>query len=217
MAAVTLRRGRLPDAERLFAEAADARLRQQNPDSPKLAESLNNLALLMNARGDAADAAPVLERVVKLFSRAYGSNSPIAVSARLNLVSSLTETRRFAEAQTLLDDVRSIVRDHPTVQPGLELEIGLRASRLDLAEGHTDLALRDARAAVAAQGRLGPASPRRSPGSRGRRPAKERSSQRRHGGAEAGPGHSGGHPAADGLRPGAAAPPHGRNHAGPRR
>lgn len=65
------------------------------PLDPRLAMGLNNLALLLQQQGRAAEAAPLFEEAATRIGRAH----PYAAAIHLNLATLLLEERRYAEAE----------------------------------------------------------------------------------------------------------------------
>ncbi len=71
-------RGDYPEAERQF-EPALKTAEGFGPQDPRLARSLNNLALLYYAQGDYAEAEPLYKRALAISEKALGrDHSPIA-------------------------------------------------------------------------------------------------------------------------------------------
>jgi hypothetical protein len=63
-------------AEPLFRRALAIREKVLGPDHPDTAQSINNLALVLYAKGDYAGAEPLLRRALAIREKALGPNHP---------------------------------------------------------------------------------------------------------------------------------------------
>ena len=83
--AVALRNvGAIEEAEALHREAV-AKRREVVPDSPSLAESLNNLSGILLGRGDYAEAREILEEALAIRTRILGPDALLTAQTRSNL------------------------------------------------------------------------------------------------------------------------------------
>jgi tetratricopeptide (TPR) repeat protein len=117
------------------------RERFYGPDDPDVAQSLNNLALLLKATNRLGEAEPLFRRALAIDEQRYGPDHPSVATALNNLAGLLRDTNRPAEAEplhrrALAIDERSYGPDHPSVATALNnLAILLRATnRLGEAE-----------------------------------------------------------------------------------
>jgi tetratricopeptide (TPR) repeat protein len=86
------RNGPAYSAARLLLERALAvREKALGPEHPATATSLNNLALLLHAKGDLAGARPLLERALAIREKALGPEHPDTATSLNDLASVLRD------------------------------------------------------------------------------------------------------------------------------
>ena len=71
------------------------------PTDPRLATSLNNLALLYKTQGDYAKAEPLYKRSLAIVEKALGPDHPSVATSLENYAKLLRATKREAEAEKL--------------------------------------------------------------------------------------------------------------------
>ena len=85
----------------LLEEIVPVLEKQPDPEAPKLATALNNLATLYQATNRLAEAEPLMQRALKIDEKSYGPEHP-AVATRLNNLARLyQDTNRLTEAEPL--------------------------------------------------------------------------------------------------------------------
>jgi tetratricopeptide (TPR) repeat protein/tRNA A-37 threonylcarbamoyl transferase component Bud32 len=118
--------GRLEDAERAFARAADELTADLGPDHPDVARVRNNVAALRRANGQPDVAVEIFERNLAVFDGTFGAAHSDAGTTRINLAVALLDLGRFSEAHAHADDAvaslqRALGPDHPTVARALTI------------------------------------------------------------------------------------------------
>jgi len=98
---------RYAEAEKLF-KLAVAEGEQFGASDSRLADSLNNLALMYHTQGDYAKAKPLYKRSLAIWERALGPEHPNLADSLEDYGVLLKATGRAAEAQTLLDRAAAI-------------------------------------------------------------------------------------------------------------
>ncbi len=88
------------------------------PDDPRLATSLNNLALLYKAQGKYAEAEPLLKRAFAIFEKALGPDHPNVATSLANYAAVLRKTGRTTEAAKLEARAKAIRAQHAKENPG---------------------------------------------------------------------------------------------------
>ena len=82
------------------------------PEDPRLAASLNNLALLYDAQGNYAQAEPLYKRSLAIVEKALGPEHPDVATALENYADLLRKTKREAEAENLEARAKAIRAKH---------------------------------------------------------------------------------------------------------
>src|SRR5712692_963022 len=101
-------------------EALALREQALEPTHPDVAQSLNNLALLLRATGDSTGARPLYERALRIREQALGPTHP-AVAESLNNLAFLLQTRGdYAGARALYERARLV--DLALSRTSVELE-----------------------------------------------------------------------------------------------
>jgi tetratricopeptide (TPR) repeat protein len=78
-------------------------------ESTEVAAALTELANLYQKQGCLQKAEPLFLRVVQMFDKLMGSDSPSTAASRCNLAGVLQEQKRFNEADTLLRDALKVL------------------------------------------------------------------------------------------------------------
>ncbi len=99
--------GRYAEAEKAL-QAALTEAEHFGPQDPRLAASLNNLALLYHAQGKYAEAEPLLKRALAIFEKALGPEHPNVATSLENYAVLLRKMNRQAEAAELEARARAI-------------------------------------------------------------------------------------------------------------
>jgi tetratricopeptide (TPR) repeat protein len=71
------------------------------PEHPDTANSMNNLAFLLDAQGKPAEAEPLCQRALAIYEKALGPEHPYTVVVRNNLIQFYRKQGRNAEADAL--------------------------------------------------------------------------------------------------------------------
>ena len=75
--------------------------KNDGPDHPETADSLNDLAFLYNSMGDQAKALPLYQRALKIREKALGPDHPYTAISLNNLAEAYRENGDFAKAEPL--------------------------------------------------------------------------------------------------------------------
>jgi tetratricopeptide (TPR) repeat protein len=119
--------GRYDEAERLYREALEVRLKAFGPSHSAVAETRANLAALAYARGDLAAAEALHREVLALEEARLAPDDPGVALALANLAEVLAGRGRQAEAAPLLERALAIREGRPPRGAGDELAAaGLR-------------------------------------------------------------------------------------------
>ena len=126
--------GRYADAESLHKRALAIREKALGPEHPRVASSLNNLAVLYDAQGRYADAEPLIKRSLAIDEKALGPQHP-KVAVGLNNLARLYDAQgRYADAEPLYKRALAIQEkalgpQHPDVGQSLNNLAGLYESQ----------------------------------------------------------------------------------------
>ncbi len=117
-------RGQYAEAAKLF-EAALKETEEFGPEDPRLALSLNELALLYQAQGKYAQAEPLYKRALAVAEQALGPNHPQVATSLNNLALLYHHQGKYAEAEPLYKRALAIREkvlgpEHPHVAACLE-------------------------------------------------------------------------------------------------
>ncbi len=117
-------RGDYAEAEKQLTAAVKEAEEFARPD-PRLARSLNNLALLYQAQGRHAEAEPLHKRALAIREKVLGSEHPDVAESYNNLAQLYQAQGRFAEAEpfhrrALAIWERALGPEHPDVAQSLE-------------------------------------------------------------------------------------------------
>ena len=130
--------GLYPEAESQLRAVLATRRRTLGPEHPDLAESLNNLASLLQDRGDLAGAEPLHREALAIWRKALGDGHPRVATSLNNLAGLLKSRDDLAGAEPLYRESLSIWRkavgdEHPDVAASLNNLASLLTARGDLA------------------------------------------------------------------------------------
>jgi tetratricopeptide (TPR) repeat protein len=103
-----LERGELDDAEALLRKSVKLLEAQLGPTSNRLADPLNNLAVVLIERGDFAAALPLIDRVVAL-RIAKDPRDPHLTTVYANRTEALLELGRIADASEALEKASAVL------------------------------------------------------------------------------------------------------------
>ncbi|MCR9161836.1 MAG: protein kinase domain-containing protein [Nannocystaceae bacterium] len=120
-----LERGELDRAEALLREAVDRLESQLGPTSNRLADPLNNLAVVLMERGEFAAALPYLERVIDLRA-AKDPLDPVLATVYANEAEVLLELGRTPDAMRALERANAVQPPEASADSEAVL-LGLRA------------------------------------------------------------------------------------------
>lgn len=95
-------RGRYREAEPLFQRALSIWEQQFGPEHPKVAETLNNLALLYRDQGKYAEAEPLYQRALHIREQQLGPVHPLVADTLNGLANLYTMQGKYAEAEPVL-------------------------------------------------------------------------------------------------------------------
>lgn len=106
----------IPPARELLALTEKA----AGPDHPLVAQSLNNLGLILQKDQQLSEARTLFERAVQIEEKAFGVESPAIVRSLTNLALVWQEMKEYAAARPLLEQVVKINEtahgaEHPAV------------------------------------------------------------------------------------------------------
>ena len=85
--------GKLAEAEPLYRRALAIREEKLGDDHPDVAQSLNNLALLLKTQGKLAEAEPLSRRALDIFEQKLGAGHPNTQTVRENYQALLDELK----------------------------------------------------------------------------------------------------------------------------
>jgi tetratricopeptide (TPR) repeat protein len=100
--------GAYEKAEPLYARALDIREKALGPMHPDVATSLNNLAILYQARGAYARAEPLLVRALDIREKALGPMHPLVANSLYNLATLYQAQGAYPKAEPLLSRAADI-------------------------------------------------------------------------------------------------------------
>ena len=110
------KRGQYAEAEKLWV-AAFKEAERFGPQDPRLATSLNNLAVLYGTQGKYAEAEPLQKRALAINEKALGPDHPTVALSLGNYAALLRKTQRNAEAVKMEARARSIRAKHADENP----------------------------------------------------------------------------------------------------
>ena len=116
--------GRYDEAIPLAEQVVALREKALGPEHPDVAESLNDLAVLFQAKGDYAAAEPLHRRALAIFEKALGPEQPSLARSLNNLAELLRQKGDYAGAEPLYRRALAIVEkalrpEHPDVATSL--------------------------------------------------------------------------------------------------
>ncbi|MGC2092229.1 MAG: tetratricopeptide repeat protein, partial [Methylocella sp.] len=116
--------GRYSSAAQWWRETLEAVEASLGPEHPDTAQSLNNLALLLQNQGDLAGAQPLHERALAIREKALGPDHPDTAASLNNLASLLRAQGDFAGARPLHEralpiDEKVLGPEHPDTATSL--------------------------------------------------------------------------------------------------
>ena len=122
----------------LFERALAIREKVLGPEHPRTAQSLNNLARLLQAQGDLAGARPLLERALAICERALGPEHPRTATTLNNLAGLLRAQGDLTGARPLFERALAIREkalgpEHPDTATSLNDVANLLQAQGDLA------------------------------------------------------------------------------------
>ncbi len=118
------RKGTYSQAESHWKAGLD-KAKEAGPEDPRLATSLNNLALLYQARGKYAEAEPLQRRSLTIREKVLGPQHPNVATSLNNLAGLYQDQGKYAEAEPLQRRSLTILEkvlgpQHPDVATSLE-------------------------------------------------------------------------------------------------
>ncbi len=122
-ATAAYQQGNYPEAEKQL-EAALKEAEGFGPQDPRLATSLNNLALLYKTQGKYGEAEPLYKRTLAIFEKALGPEHPHVATNLNNLAELYRAQGKYAEAepffkQSLAIREKVLGPEHPRVAASL--------------------------------------------------------------------------------------------------
>ncbi len=109
-------RGDYAEAEKQWS-AALKEAEGFGPQDPRLATSLNNLAIIYNEQGRYAEAEPLYKRALAIWEKALGPEHPRVAKSLENYAALLRETGRGAEAGKMEARAKAIRAKHAKENP----------------------------------------------------------------------------------------------------
>jgi tetratricopeptide (TPR) repeat protein len=137
-----LRQGRYAEAEDVARETLIVTEQNFGPDHPATARSLNNLAVVYQARGKYAEAEPLYRQSLSIDEKTLGKSHPYVVQTLNNLAAIYQTQGRYAEAETLYIQALEILEqtlgeNHPDVAASLMNLAGLYHEKKDFTSALT--------------------------------------------------------------------------------
>ena len=116
--------GRYGEAIPFYEKALQLSEREFGPEHPKVATSLNNLALLYDAQGRYGDAEPLYKRSLAIREKALGPDHPNVATSLTNLAELYRAQGRYADAEPLYKralaiNEKALGPEHPDVATSL--------------------------------------------------------------------------------------------------
>jgi tetratricopeptide (TPR) repeat protein len=102
------RAGKYDESRPAAERALELREKALGPESPDVAVSLNNLAIIYRDKGDYAKAEPMFQRALDIREKVFGPNHPEVARALSNLASLYLDKGDYARAEPLLINARDI-------------------------------------------------------------------------------------------------------------
>ena len=87
------------------AKSLDTNRRLRRDDLPTTAASMNNLASILQAKGELAEAESLFRQVVQRCGELFGQNHPYTLGTMKNLAKVLSEQGKLAEAEPIFAEV----------------------------------------------------------------------------------------------------------------
>ncbi len=118
LASTLMLQGKFEQAEELYREALEARLRRYGPGTPEVATSKGSLGILHHARGELGKAEPLLREALGIRRRVYGAEDT-RLAPYLDVLGRVLATGgRVEEAEEFYDEAltirqRRLPEDHP--------------------------------------------------------------------------------------------------------
>ncbi len=142
-------RGDFGEAATLLAESLSIRRKLLGDEHPDIANSLNNLAVVLQNQGKYDEAEPLFREAILIFRKVHGDEHPTVAAGLTNLAILLKEQGDDAQAEPLLREAVSMRRRllgdrHPDVAYSL-----LPLAEVLLLHGDPEAAASDAREALA--------------------------------------------------------------------
>ncbi|CAM9508051.1 unnamed protein product [Ascophyllum nodosum] len=135
--------GKLDQAEPLLNKVLKLREKVLGPDHVDAAESLINLAVLNNRKGNHTAALPMLQRALYILENAYGNLHAETVACKAWIAETYQKKGEFEDAEAILVEVVALNRQildegHPGVADSLSdlAELCRAQGKLDEAEDH---------------------------------------------------------------------------------
>jgi tetratricopeptide (TPR) repeat protein len=101
--------GHLDEAERLYRRVIEVRTRGANPNEPELLAVMNNLAMMLVTRGDAAGAATVFADLKARAEAALPKGHFLTAIFTNNYGACLTTLGRYEEARPMLEESLAVL------------------------------------------------------------------------------------------------------------
>ena len=110
-------------AKPLFERALAIHEKVHGPNHPDVATSLNNLAMLYEAKGEYDQAKPLYERSLAIYEKVHGKEHPLVATSLNNLAGLYYSQGNYDQAKPLFERSLKILNkffepDHPNVRMG---------------------------------------------------------------------------------------------------
>ena len=130
------RAGQYAKAEPFARQALDVRERALGPNHPEVAQSLNNLAVVLNAMHDSVGALPLYRRSLAINEATFGPDHPEVALSLNNLAMMLSKQGDYGAARSLFErslaiDEKALGPTHPDVASDLNNLAGVLQRQLD--------------------------------------------------------------------------------------
>ena len=113
------------EAEDLFRSALALRKAQLGEEHVTVAETLNNLAVILREQGNYAESEAMFREVLVLWKKSVGDEDRFTATVRNNLAAVLREQGNYAESEAMFREAlvlwrKSVGNEHPEIAVGLE-------------------------------------------------------------------------------------------------
>ncbi|MGC8645901.1 MAG: tetratricopeptide repeat protein, partial [Thermoplasmata archaeon] len=104
------KQGKYPEAETLYKEALEIRIRSLGSNHPDVANTKNNLALLYYNQGRYSEAETLYKEALEILIKSFGEIHPDFANTMKNLAALYVKQGRYSEAETLYKEALEIYK-----------------------------------------------------------------------------------------------------------